>query len=268
MLININNGVSEERHEDGGELLLAFETGVGGGSISLFRRGVEIDFWIGSGVVSRSEDILEEIDRMLRRNDTNKKNIGRVVFSGGPGSYTGLRIGASLAKGLSKALGCRLSACGILRALSFGEKTGIVLSAVPFGRGQVCRQYSYGIDETGAASLPEESEVILTNSRSFGEYLVRSGGEADYNKLILHESLYREFSENGVLEFLRGASSGLLLKNAGGNLAGIIARKFSQENPGPDLTTSPQLIYPSEVVNFAVAEEEEKRTPSGDCEKC
>lgn len=264
MLNNINNGVSEERL-DGGELLLAFETGVGGGSISLFRRGVEIDFWIGSGVVSRSEDILEEIDRMLQRNDTNKKNIGRVVFSSGPGSYTGLRIGASLAKGLSKALGCRLSACGVLRAMSFGE-TGIVLSAIPFGRGQACRQYSYGIDETGAASSPEASEVILTDSRSFGEFLVRPRGEAGYNKLILHESLYREFSENGVLEFLRGAPSGLLLKNAGGNLAGIIARKFSEENSGPDITTNSRLIYPSEVVNFAVAEEEE-RTPSGDFEK-
>ncbi len=60
-------------------IVLAFETGVGGGSISLFMEGKEIDFWKGEANLSRAEDLLIQIAELLRRNNIRPKEI-RIIF--------------------------------------------------------------------------------------------------------------------------------------------------------------------------------------------
>lgn len=50
------------------------------------------------------------------------RDLGAVAVSGGPGSYTGLRIGASTAKGICAALGLPLVAVASLDALAHGAR--------------------------------------------------------------------------------------------------------------------------------------------------
>lgn len=59
-----------------------------------------------------------------------------VAVSAGPGSYTGLRIGMSTAKGLCLATGASLAAVPTLRALAHAV-AGPVLVALPSRRGEV-----------------------------------------------------------------------------------------------------------------------------------
>ncbi|MEJ7643460.1 MAG: tRNA (adenosine(37)-N6)-threonylcarbamoyltransferase complex dimerization subunit type 1 TsaB [Chryseolinea sp.] len=58
------------------------------------------------------------IDQVVKFADVDIKNISAVAVSSGPGSYTGLRIGTSTAKGLCFALGIPLIAVGTLDLLA------------------------------------------------------------------------------------------------------------------------------------------------------
>lgn len=53
---------------------------------------------------AHSEKIMLLLDELLRSASVDKKNIGAIAVSIGPGSFTGLRIGLSTAKGLAYGL--------------------------------------------------------------------------------------------------------------------------------------------------------------------
>src|SRR5688572_16695119 len=59
------------------------------------------------------------IDVMLRKVRIEKKQIKAVAVTQGPGSYTGLRIGTSTAKGICYALDIPLISVGTLELLAF-----------------------------------------------------------------------------------------------------------------------------------------------------
>lgn len=50
-----------------------------------------------NGVGILSEELLNQIELLFRKNKINKKNINAVLINPGPGSYTGLRIGVTVA---------------------------------------------------------------------------------------------------------------------------------------------------------------------------
>ena len=69
-------------------------------------------------------------------------DLGLIAVSAGPGSYTGLRIGASLARGLCLATGAGLVGVGTLEALAaeaarFAEIDAALLVVLPSRRGEV-----------------------------------------------------------------------------------------------------------------------------------
>ena len=53
---------------------------------------------------THSQTLLPMIDEIVRRTETDLKTLDAIAVSGGPGSFTGLRIGSATAKGLGQAL--------------------------------------------------------------------------------------------------------------------------------------------------------------------
>ncbi len=88
-------------------IVLAIELVFEGGSISLLRNNVEIDKWSCSQVISKSEDILNEISILFKKNKIERFEISTIVISKNTESLTRLRIGLALARGLSKSLNCQ-----------------------------------------------------------------------------------------------------------------------------------------------------------------
>src|SRR5690606_21728226 len=66
-----------------------------------FKNDELIDFEEESGSYSHAENLAVFIDKVLKRKAVNYSDLAAVVVSKGPGSYTGLRIGVSLAKGIA-----------------------------------------------------------------------------------------------------------------------------------------------------------------------
>ena len=53
---------------------------------------------------THSQTLLPMIDEVLRHSETEASEVDAVAVSSGPGSFTGLRIGAATAKGIGMAL--------------------------------------------------------------------------------------------------------------------------------------------------------------------
>ena len=76
-----------------------------------------------------AERLLPLIDEVLREHGWAKSDLDGVAVSGGPGSFTGLRIGVSTAKGVCHALGLPLIA---LDTLAFLAEQGRRLDPVSY----------------------------------------------------------------------------------------------------------------------------------------
>jgi len=71
---------------------------------------------------SHTELLFPFIEQVLEKNKSSISEINGVVLSIGPGSYTGLRIGASAAKGICYALNLPLIGISTLQSIVFGAK--------------------------------------------------------------------------------------------------------------------------------------------------
>ena len=71
---------------------------------------------------SHSEKLLVFVDEILKQTGLKKNELNAVCISEGPGSYTGLRIGTSSAKGLCYALDIPLIAVSTLQSMAYGAR--------------------------------------------------------------------------------------------------------------------------------------------------
>ncbi len=123
-------------------LTLALDTSTRLGSVAVGRDGELLAETTLSVRATHSETVLPEASRLLERCGAGPAELDGVVVGAGPGSFTGVRIAASLAKGLCAASGAALSAYSTLAAVAAG--TGL--------EGRVCALLDARGDELYAAA--------------------------------------------------------------------------------------------------------------------
>ena len=99
-------------------LLLCIETGTDTCSVALARNGKLISLRENTDERNHARDLGVFVDEILRENNLDPEELDGVALGQGPGSYTGLRIGAALAKGLCYGLQIPLVAVNSLEALT------------------------------------------------------------------------------------------------------------------------------------------------------
>lgn len=173
-------------------IILSIETATTNCSVSLSKEGeifaLKEDYNNG---FSHAERLHVFIDEILKENNIDKSEIQAVAVSKGPGSYTGLRIGVSAAKGLCFALNIPLISVSTLEALAHQVQTseGIIVSMLDARRMEVYSaiyssdyQLNRGIqaeilDETSYAQILDKGLV----------YFVGTGVEKTKN-IITHKN--------------------------------------------------------------------------------
>jgi len=92
---------------------------------------------------SHTVELLPGLVRMLERQKVLPSELRGVAVALGPGSFTGLRIGLSVAKGLALALDVPLVGIPTLDVLAYaqGPKRGPVCAVLQAGRGRVCAAF-------------------------------------------------------------------------------------------------------------------------------
>lgn len=164
------------------QIVLALESAIAGGSISLLRNGTQIAQWIGSANVSKAEDLLVNIDEILRSTNISRHEIDLIAASAGPGSFTGIRIGLATALGFKTGLGARISSVSALDAIAFGSAvTGQTVIVVPVGRNSVCVQ-RFDITVTGFDAI---DQPITVNDNELADHISPFG----YLNTLVHPAL-------------------------------------------------------------------------------
>ncbi len=109
--------------EPGNELLLAIDTTGETGSLALVGdAGVieEVELHSPDGF---AHVLFDEIGRLLARHGIGIERIGVFASASGPGSFTGVRVGLTAAKGLAEATGRKVIAVSNLQAMAaFGTR--------------------------------------------------------------------------------------------------------------------------------------------------
>lgn len=159
------------------DIILAIESAIAGGSVALMSGSRLIDSIGGGASQSRAEDLLLNIDELLKRNELTTNSITRIIVAAGPGSFTGIRIGIATAIGLARALGIEVRQLSTLAAIAMASGiSGPVLAALPVGRDTICTQSFDVSEEKPIATTPPEAistdEFIEMNSNGTDQPVV------------------------------------------------------------------------------------------------
>jgi len=101
-------------------VILSLETSTDICSVALHNNGQLIAGDESLAAYSHAERLAPMIDEILVKNDLKVNELTAVAVSAGPGSYTGLRIGTSTAKGLCYALDIPLITVSTLESMLEG----------------------------------------------------------------------------------------------------------------------------------------------------
>lgn len=149
--------------------ILNIETATTNCSVSLSKEGetfiLKEDY--GNGY-SHAERLHVYIEEVLEQANLSLKDIEAIAISKGPGSYTGLRIGVSTAKGLCFAADKPLVSISTLESLSHQVKVedGLIVPMLDARRMEV---YSAVFDANHKQIRDVQAEVL--DETSFADYL-------------------------------------------------------------------------------------------------
>ena len=103
-------------------ILLHIETATDVCSVALSRGTEIIGLKEESGGNNHAKNLLPFVDEVLKQSGVSMSEINGVAVSIGPGSYTGLRIGVSTAKGIAYTAGIPVMVVSTLESIAQGAK--------------------------------------------------------------------------------------------------------------------------------------------------
>lgn len=177
--------------------ILNLETATKNCSVCLSRDGevAVLKEFAGDGY-THAEKLHVFIEEVLQEACITFKDLDAVAVSRGPGSYTGLRIGVSAAKGLCYALGIPLIAIDTLKllALRLNIEDGVIIPMLDARRMEV---YTAVYDKDYNKIRETKAEVITENSFSdfngpvhlIGDGAAKCREILDADKFIYHEGI-------------------------------------------------------------------------------
>lgn len=115
-----------------------------------------------------SARLIPEIAALLEKQKITLAEIEAIVVVSGPGSFTGIRVGLSTAKGLAEGAGIPLIAVSRLALLAAASRLPHVLAAIDAGRGEYYVGEYHNGSNLGEALLSGEETVALAKRPGAG----------------------------------------------------------------------------------------------------
>jgi len=220
--------------------VLGIDTGTPIAALGLVVDG-RIAGSISQPVTSHCASLPLAVDELLRASGLTPRDLGAIAVGIGPGSFTGLRIGLSYAKGLVMASGCAIVGVNSLDALAAtalaspaAHQGVLVCPLVDARRGEVYAAL-YRIVSDGLEKLSEDLVVALEHltSRIEGEVVLVGDSRANDAAALL--------SSRGLGVAVLDICS---LDSRGGLLAAIGAARFSRGEIDRPASLEPLYLRP------------------------
>lgn len=154
--------------------ILGIESAALTASVALVTDGILTAEYTVNHKKTHSQTLLPMLDEICRMAELDRSSVDAIAVSAGPGSFTGLRIGAATAKGLGLALGVPLIAVPTTAALAYGlwGADALLCPVMDARRNQVynglyyCRETLETVEPARALAVPELlSELNARNER-------------------------------------------------------------------------------------------------------
>ena len=138
-------------------------------SVGVAKDGKVIDKIYYEAWQRQSEMMVTEVDNILSKSKIAKEDLDAVVVGIGPGSYTGVRIGVTIAKTIAYALKIKIYAKSSLSLLKHAEKPTICLFNARSGRSYFAVYEGHKVIEKDCVKTNEE---VLAYIHDHPDYLV------------------------------------------------------------------------------------------------
>jgi tRNA threonylcarbamoyladenosine biosynthesis protein TsaB len=104
--------------------ILAIETSSARGSLALWSHSGLVEELVFPEGLVHGREVMVRLDELTCRHALAPRDIDAIAVSAGPGSYTGIRVGVTVAKSLAYALGCAVIPVSSLEVISWNVTTG------------------------------------------------------------------------------------------------------------------------------------------------
>jgi tRNA threonylcarbamoyladenosine biosynthesis protein TsaB len=182
-------------------LILNIDTALEVASISLAKDGSSIALAKNDLPKEHASWLQAAIAELVQKSSYTLKELDAVAVSIGPGSYTGLRVGLSSAKGLCYALSIPLIAVGTLEMLAaavVSEAAGLICPVIDARRMEIFTAlYDRQLNELTKPGAMIIDESSFTEDLAAGNILFCGSGIAKLQKLIVNpNAVYTETMGN------------------------------------------------------------------------
>lgn len=176
-------------------LILHIETSTEICSVALSRGDEFVGYVASEQNMDHAARLTLMIGECLSEAGLTPRDLSAISISAGPGSYTALRIGTSVAKGMCYALGVPLIAVDTLGSLAAAAISELSLTdaiVVPMIDARRMEVYTTFYDTSGKAIVPLHSLIVC--EATFDEYLAKgvqivlTGNGAEKCRSVLPES--------------------------------------------------------------------------------
>ena len=196
-------------------IILNIETSSKNCSVSISENGKIIGLKEQSfDEYSHSKSLHVFIDEIFKQTKLSPQKLSAVAISEGPGSYTGLRIGVSAAKGICVALNLPLIAIDTMQILARKIECaeGYIISAMDARRDEIY----YSVFKSNNCKIPikvGKTDCMIITSDSFSNYFESStvnfvgNCNEKINKFLNHDNIiFSDFmlpsaNEMGIISF-------------------------------------------------------------------
>ncbi|ALO15395.1 t(6)A37 threonylcarbamoyladenosine biosynthesis protein [Salinivirga cyanobacteriivorans] len=185
---------------DGMIRILCVDTATDICSVALSEDGVCTDKIEATEERAHARVLTVQIEEILHRNSLATKDLDAIAVSEGPGSYTGLRIGVSAAKGICYTTGMPLIAISTLQILAaaFIEKYGspsqdaLLMPMLDARRMEVYyAHYNVNLEQQVKATPKIIDSDVFNELKKVSEiHIIGSGAEKSKNALDLTNAQY------------------------------------------------------------------------------
>jgi tRNA threonylcarbamoyladenosine biosynthesis protein TsaB len=120
-------------------MLLAIDSSSKTAAAALVKDGLLISEAFLNNGLTHSHSLAPMIDSLIKNAGISPRDITQIAVTNGPGSFTGLRIGAAAALGFANALGIPCAGVSSLMAAAYSAISydGVVCAAMDARRGQI-----------------------------------------------------------------------------------------------------------------------------------
>jgi tRNA threonylcarbamoyladenosine biosynthesis protein TsaB len=197
--------------------ILIIDTALENGIVAIAKDTLLVDAVYNKEALNHAKWLHTAIDSLLKTNNLSFAQIDYIAVTEGPGSYTGLRIGMSAAKGLCFALNKPLLVISNLLLIAIANKQENVDLYIPMIDAR--RDEVFTSTYNNRLNNILDSNALILDANSFAKELISNkiifcgNGAVKFQKMILHTNALFSFIEYNAEHIVQLVVTSIAEKN-------------------------------------------------------